>query len=295
MVHLIRQIGYLVIATPVPEEAAVDLTEIVGLKITERSDDRIMLSANERRCEVAFERAETAGVRLVGLEAMDAAAVDETERRVRAEGFTILDDRPYLPGVERAVRFATPFGPTFEVHTPIARTEQKRHVGTGSRPTRFEHVNLWVPDVQAFGVFLEDVLGMQLSDRTGNYELAWYRAWDGFHHTLAVGQGGEKKMHHYAFDAASVEDLVRLADTLVVKGRQMLWGPGRHGAGENIFTYYADPNGCVVETSFGMMRVDNDETYQAKVWDLSPTSAVRNLWCSAPAMPAYREGGLAYL
>lgn len=293
MTHLIRQIGYLSIVTPVFEEAAYDLTEVVGLRITDRSPDRVQLSANDRSCEIAFERGENSAVRFVGLEAMDAAAVEETARRVRAEGFTILDDRPYVPGVERAIRFATPFGPSFEVHTPVPRSGSKRHFGTGSRPVRFEHVNLWVPDTLAFGDFLTGTLGMRLSDRTEGHELSWYRAWDGFHHTIAVGQGN--KMHHYAFDAASVQDLVHLADALVVKDRQLLWGPGRHGAGENIFTYYRDPTGCVVETSFGMMRVDNDDIYEPTVWALSPTSKVRNLWCNAPSAEGYRDLGLPYL
>ncbi|KAA3506449.1 hypothetical protein G6L63_00365 [Agrobacterium vitis] len=45
----------------------------------------------------------------------------------------------------------------------------------------------------------------------------------------------------------------------------MAWGPGRHGAGENIFTYYADPHGCIVENSVQMAHIDNDAVYLAVV------------------------------
>lgn len=293
MDHLIRQMGYVVISTPDPDESARDLAEIVGLKVTERSDASVFMSANDRRCEVVYKLGEKAGVVVIGLEAMDAASVDEVTRRAIADGLVIIDDKPAIDGVERAVRFATPFGPVFEVHTPVARNQPRRHIGTGGRPKRLEHVNLRVTDTRGFRDLALGTLGMKLSDRTTNDELSWYRAWDGYHHTLAVGQGN--CLHHYAFDAHAIEDLIQIADSLVIKERTLLWGPGRHGAGDNIFTYYRDPNGCAVETSVGLARIENDLLYEARVWGLEPESGVRNLWQLSPPPAAFGEAGIPYL
>lgn len=293
MDHLIRQMGYVVLSTPDPEGSARDLAEIVGLKVTEKRESSIYMSSNDRRCEVAWQKGDAAGVVVIGLEAMDAASVDEVARRAQADGLVMLDDRPAIDGVERAIRFVTPFGPVFEVHTPVQRNQAVRHIGTGARPKRLEHVNVRVTDTRGFRDFAEGTLGMKLSDRTANDELSWYRAWDGYHHTLAVGEGN--RLHHYAFDAYAMEDLIHIADSLVLKQRNLLWGPGRHGAGENIFTYYRDPNGCAVETSVGLARIENDLLYEARVWSIEPDSGLRNLWQSSPPPAAFSEAGIPYL
>ena len=115
------------------------------------------------------------GIRAVGLEAMDEAAVDEVYRRAKSEGLAILGDTPLLPKVKRAVRFATPFGPIFEVHTPIAREDIAPALTNGKRVRRLEHVNLRATDPRGFHDLVTRMLGMKLSDRTTQYERAWYR------------------------------------------------------------------------------------------------------------------------
>ena len=70
---------------------------------------------------------------------------------------------------------------------------------------------------------------MKLSDRTSDGAFRWFRAQDGFHHTIAMGRGASG-LHHYAFDLHSMQDLQRIADTLADKERALVWGPGRHGA-----------------------------------------------------------------
>ena len=295
MTHLIRQMGHVVIATADPEGSAADLVDIVGLKVTERRKDRVFLSSNQRHHEVTYVKGERPGVVAVGLEAMDVAAVDEIGRRVRSEGLEIISDVPIGPHTERAIRFAIPFGLVMEVHTPVARTENQRHIGPGARAKRIEHVNFKAPDVLVIRDVFTKLFGMKLSDRTAGDEFNWFRCHDGYHHTLAVFRG-DPQLHHYAFDFHSLEDLAGMADGLVLKNRSLFWGPGRHGAGGNVFQYYIDPNGCVVEMSVGMDRIDVDPLYEARTWEISPTLADRwiNLWGSPP--PAtFAEPGLPFV
>lgn len=280
MTHLIRQMGYVVIAAPDPERSARDLADITGVRISQSTVDATYVSSNVRFCEVAYLRGDKHGVRAVGLEAMDEAAVDEVQRRAQSEGLTILSDTPLLPQVKRAVRFATPFGPIFEVHTPIARKDIPLASLNGNRVRRLEHVNLRATDPRGFHDLVTRLLGMKLSDRTTQYERAWYRAADGFHHTFAAGPGNG--LHHYAFDAHGLYDLAGTADALVAKGRNLLWGVGRHGPGNNLFSYYLDPDGCVVEVSFGLERIDNDDLYEPGNWPFDSSSNVLDCWGSKP-------------
>lgn len=295
MTHLIRQMGHIAIATPDLEASAADLVDLVGLKVTERRDGRLFLSSNERHHEVSLVEAARPGVVAVGLEAMDAAAVDEVGRRARSEGFEIVDDRPLGPGTDRAVRFKIPCGFVIEVHTPVARSEGQRHVGPGGKARRIDHVNFKAPDVLVFRDVFTKLFGMRLSDRTAGDEFNWFRCHDGYHHTLAVFKG-DPAVHHYGFAFDSLQDLSGIADGLVVKDRALLWGPGRHGAGGNVFQYFIDPNNCVVEMSVGMDRIDSDDLYRPRTWEISPTLADRwiNLWGSPPPFN-FTDPGLAFV
>ena len=280
MDDMIRQMGYVVVATPQAAASAADLAAINGLTVTDSRPDRIQLSSNQRSCEVLFVQADRPGILAVGLEARDAAAVDEIARRVASDGCEILNDKPSVARVARAIRFRTPFGPIIEVHTPVPREPVLPQNRPGLHAKRLDHVNLRVNDPRGFHDFVTTALGMRLSDRTENYGRAWYRAGDGFHHTFAAGPGDG--LHHYGFDAHSLLDLAAVADGLRLKGRTLLWGIGRHGPGNNIFSYYQDLNGCVVETSFGMERFDEDATRTAGVWSEAELMKILDVWGSQP-------------
>ena len=281
MTCLVRQMGHLTLAVPDPAASARDLCEIVGLRVTRSYGDTVFVSSNARAYEMAFVKAAQPSVLAIGLETDGPAEVDAIEVRVRSDGLSIIADRPLHVGVERAFRFRGPAGEIYEVHSPITRSQLP--TGSAARPKRLEHVNLLVPDVRASGEFLARIFGMRLSDAAGENMLSWHRAADGFHHTIALGPG-PGKLHHYAFDLRALEDLAAIADALAVRERALIWGPGRHGAGGNVFTYYVDRDGCIVENSIEMMRVDSEASYQPGHWQIGEGLSGRwiNLWGGGP-------------
>ena len=282
MSYLIQQMGHVVISSPDPLGAARDLQETVGLRITEQDGETVYLTSNNRHHEVAYVKGAGKAV-AIGLEAVSTQAVDEVHKRAKSDGLTILSDKPIGKYCARAVTVVAPGGAVFEVHTPIARNQPERYIGGGPRPRRIEHVNAFSPDTAAFGDFCAKTLGMKLSDRTSDDGFRWYRGADGYHHTIAMGPGASA-LHHYAFDLHSMEDLSRIADNLALKSRSLVWGPGRHGAGSNIFTYYPDPHGCLVENSIEMARIDNEAVYEPRSWDISEGLNGRwiNQWGTPP-------------
>ncbi len=293
MSHLIQQMGHVVISSPDPLGAARDLQETVGLRITEQTAEAVYLSSNTRHHEVTYVKGEGQAV-VIGLEAVNLEAIDEAYRRAKSDGLEILSDTPFGPHYARALTIVAPGGAVFEVHSPIARNQSERYNGVGARPRRVEHVNAFAPDTLAFGAFCEKTLGMKLSDRTSDDGFRWYRAADGYHHTIAMGPG-QSALHHYAFDLHCFDDLMRIADNLAMKNRSLVWGPGRHGAGSNVFTYYRDPHGCIVENSIEMARIDNDATYEPRAWDISEGLNGRwiNLW-GTPPNPAFLVPGIPF-
>lgn len=278
MTSLIRQIGVLTFSAPDPGAAAADLRHALGLRPKSGNADVVQVSSNSRRCEVAYIRGEEAGVVSVGLEAADAAAVDEALRRVQSEKLEVLRDKPRLDGVERSFTFRTPFGPVFEVHTPVPREEGPLYRYNPARLARLDHCTMRASDPQGFHDLVTKILGLRLSDRTENFSNAWYRAGDGYHHALSAGVGSG--LHHYGFAARSIVDVADIADGLASEGRRLLWGLGRHGPGNNIFSYYRDPLGCIVEVSTSMERVDADELRPPGIWSEAQKQELMDLWGS---------------
>ena len=293
MTNLIQQMGHVVISSPDPHGAAKDLQETVGLRISEQDGDTVYLTSNSRHHEVTYVRGSGKAV-VLGLEAVSPEAVEQVYARAKSDGLKIVSDKPTGKYYARAVTIVAPGGAVFEIHTPIVRNQPASYNGAGARPRRIEHINAFSPDTTAFGDFCAKTLGMKLSDRTADDGFRWYRAADGYHHTIAMGPGASA-LHHYAFDLHCMEDLMRVADNLALKERALVWGPGRHGAGSNIFTYYADPHGCLVENSIEMARIDCEATYEPRSWDISEGLNGRwiNQW-GTPPTPGFLVPGIEF-
>jgi hypothetical protein len=65
-------------------------------------------------------------------------------------------------------------------------------------------------------------------------------------------------------------------------GVQKVWGPGRHVAGDNTFTYFLDPHGNTVEYTTELENLDED-TWHPHVYDFSRPE-VTDQWGTANPM-----------
>jgi catechol 2,3-dioxygenase-like lactoylglutathione lyase family enzyme len=67
------------------------------------------------------------------------------------------------------------------------------------------------------------------------------------HHTLFMLGTGQPKFNHAAFEVIDMDDLMSGHDLLKDKGHEAQWGVGRHILGSQIFDYWKDPWGHVLE------------------------------------------------
>lgn len=84
------------------------------------------------------------------------------------------------------------------------------------------------------------------------------RAGDGRHHTVGIARSAQPGLHHLAWEFAQFSDFMRLGDLLDTQDRMMVWGPGRHGCGDNLFSYYVDSAGFLIECSAEMEIIADD-------------------------------------
>lgn len=265
MQPLVHRLGYIALNVRDVDAAVRDALDVLGLSLVEKAATMAMLTSNARHAEMIVHQGARNEVRCIGLEALSVEAVDEVEKRVKAEKLRILSKKPSLPTIERAVTFSTSEGHVFEVHTPMAKDRPLRYVGAGIHPRYLDHVNLAAEDPERIVGELNRTLGLLLSERTNGYELAWMRAGDGRHHTVGLLKG-QSGIHHYSWEFADFADFKRLGDILDSLDRVLAWGPGRHGAGDNIFSYFVDTNGFMVECT-AEMEIISDPHFQPRIVD----------------------------
>ncbi|KFI29958.1 glyoxalase [Haematobacter massiliensis] len=282
---LVFRLGYVALNVTDPEAAAKDTCNIAGARISAREGERIMLTSNQRRAEMILYPAATNTLRRVGLEAVTPEAVDEVAVRARKAGLKILTDRPSLDCISKGVTFLTSEGHAIEVHTPMPLDQPLRYHGPGVHPRFLDHVNFAARDPVTFSQELHAATGMLLTERTSGYEIMWMRAADGRHHTLAAVKGNTG-VHHISWEFKNFDGLKGIADELGVENRRLLWGPGRHGAGDNLFLYYVDRSGFLIEC-IAEMEVIQDLDLPTRVADPGENLSnwrVVNQWGALPSL-----------
>lgn len=280
MSFLVQKLGYVSLGVKDLDRAAEDVVKISGARVTERSDQRVLISSNRRRAELVLHAALDNGFGGVGLEAVNPDAIDEAKRRAIAAGLRIVSEKPLLEFVEKAVSFQTSVGHVIEIHTPVPSDLPVRYSGPGVHPTCLDHVNIATIAPEKTAEELQQVLGLRLSERDVAATIMFLRGADGRHHTVALTREEKSGLHHYSWEFPDFSDFKRLGDMIDIEGRNLIWGPGRHGAGDNLFAYYFDSAGFIVECT-SEMEVIHEENFVPRMFTFENSKA-GNLWCAIP-------------
>lgn len=200
---------------------------------------------------------------------------------------SLADDGPSLPLVcgERPGTcqrvLADPDGRTIEL-VAVDGDDEDGAPGGGADPSGFDraegargtddhgaapamgHVVLASPNLEASEAFYRDQLGFRATDRTAR-GMVFLRC-NADHHSLAIASTASAGVQHVAYDVGSIDQLMQNMARLRDLGVPCIWGPGRHGPGHNVFAYYRDPLGCLVEQFADMERVDPEVLVEERWW-----------------------------
>ena len=116
-------------------------------------------------------------------------------------------------------------------------------------PRRLAHVLLFVTDISRAIKFYRDVLGLRLSDRSGDLVAFMHGVHGSDHHMIAFVKSDGPGLHHLSWDVGSINDIGVGASHMAEKGFAYGWGLGRHVLGSNYFHYVRDPWGSYAEYS----------------------------------------------
>ncbi len=108
--------------------------------------------------------------------------------------------------------------------------------------------------------FYSEVLGLRLSDRSGDMIAFMHAIHGSDHHVIAFVKSEGPGLHHLSWDVPSINDIGLGAMQMADKGFIAGWGLGRHVLGSNYFHYVRDPWGSYAEYSSDVdyIPVDHD-------------------------------------
>lgn len=127
-----------------------------------------------------------------------------------------------------------------------ARVQRLGHVVLQSN-TYIENLN-WYLD--HFGLIVSDFLfyaGQRQRGPTMSFIRCDQGATPSDHHTLAMALGAANRYVHSAFEVSDLDALAAGGEHLRDQGYLRSWGIGRHIQGSQIFDYWRDPDGFLVE------------------------------------------------
>ena len=147
------------------------------------------------------------------------------------------------------------------------------------RPYALQHLAIRTARMETMVDFYTEALGFDISDWLLR-ECVWMRC-NTDHHTLILMQG-KPDIDHIGFSISAGAELLAWADYMSRQQRPILWGPGRHGAGNDLFLRFADAEGVHIELSAELQQYfDRDVTTPPRLWHARSTAL--NLWGVMPA------------
>jgi catechol 2,3-dioxygenase-like lactoylglutathione lyase family enzyme len=290
----IVKIGHATFETPDLGRQVAYYTEVLGLALVERTAERAVLVCPSDHQSVVLKPGAAARCVALTLDVAQGHSGAEIVKDLAKAGLTGRLRSDSELGAGAVVGVDGPDGLTIDI--AAARPSSGAKPSTGIMPRKLGHVAFKVPDVQKTVDFYVNVFGFRVSDWMGDF-FAFLRCGPD-HHTVNLLRGDKPKIHHIAFEAENWDHVRRACDFLAAHKMPIIWGPGRHGIGHNIFIYHRNPDGQIVElyTELDQMLSEElgyfdprpwhgDNPQRPKVWDPALPS---NVW-GPPVPDGFRD------
>jgi catechol 2,3-dioxygenase len=252
----ITRTSHVVLTVKDLEQSRLFYTEVVGLMVTEQTDDTLYLRGIEEACHHSL-------------------VLKLTKEAPRCEriGMRVLRDRDLEPlkaffdgkGLKTAWADVPHQGRTLQVTdisgvplefcssmTVVPRPLTQFHLHKGGSAMRIDHYQLLVPDVGKATEFYMEAgfwLTEYLSPGNSGELVGVFLARKGNPHDIVFFKEKGPRLHHAAFAAPETFHIMHACDCAGALGfgKAVERGPGRHGPGHALYVYLRDPDGHRVE------------------------------------------------
>ncbi len=262
----IAHLGHVEMLTPKIEESVKFFVNIWGMQECGRRGDSVFLRAwdDYERASLKVTAAKQPGMAHFAFRTRSQQALERRVKVLEASGAGIgwIDgDIGHGP----AYQFKNPDGHLQEVYfetewyqappdlKPALKNQAQRFPGRGVNVRRLDHLNLLAADVTATREFMEQQLGMRLTEQivldSGIEAGAWVTS-NNKSYDVAIARdhtGTRGRLHHFTYATDTREEILRAADIYLENGIFIETGPHKHAIQQTFFLYCYEPGGNRVE------------------------------------------------
>lgn len=279
------------VALNVPDLAQAEAfyTEVWHLEVAHRKEASVYLrgTGSDHHLLALYAGGPVPQIRQVTLRAHSTESLQAVAEAAVQAGATIVSPIGPLsknPAGGTGLTLRDPHGRLFQVvHGDLRHAPQATQ---RDRPVRLTHVVLNSHAVDETQAFLTEAFGFRLADRT--VAIAFMNC-NSDHHSLAVGVADNDALNHIAFLMPDLDGVMRGGGRMRDAGHPIQWGPGRHGPGDNLFNYFIDPFGIVIEYTADVQQVDDSYIARGPADWKWPPGRVDQWGISQPPSPQLKE------
>jgi catechol 2,3-dioxygenase len=269
----ILRLSHVDIKVPDLDLAAAYYSEVMGLDITEKVDDRLFFKCwdEEDHHSLAVRYDPRVGIDRIAFKVESEDDLDLFERKVETYGFAVNRvSKGDEVGQGESIRFETPSGHEMELVYEVEKVGGRigkinprfePEAFKGIAPPRMDHVLINAEEVGEATKFYMEVLGFRLTEQllgSNGHPLGVWLERSHTPHDLAVVNGPNGALHHFAYWLDDWDHVRKAADILAYNAIQIDVGPTRHGITRGNTIYFFDPMGTRNEVFTGGYRPDPD-------------------------------------
>jgi len=287
-----RSLRSVTLRVPEPVRSKDFYSEVWGLSAVDEDGDTFWLRATGIEHHVLrLERHEVNALGKVAFAISTRREIDNAARALQKLGIPLLREPGTLTddaGGGYGLQLVDPEGRCIELSTDTHAVVNLEPAGRRAIPRKIAHVVLNTTDIDRTADFYTQVLGMRISDWS-EHQMAFLRC-NSDHHVLALNQASWASVNHVAYEMQSIDHFMRGIGSLRHHGISPKWGPGRHGPGDNTFSYFTDPAGLVCEYTSEVAQIDED-AWLCRTWKRVPELA--DQWGTAGPPTTEVRGAMA--
>ncbi|QEW01091.1 oxidoreductase [Microbacterium caowuchunii] len=286
--RLVSHLRYAALAVPDYEEERDFFIRHWGLTEA-HSEDGLTYLAAEGSSEpfILRLRRDEKRIDLAGFGVRDRADIHALADKLRAEDVQFVHEPQELTGFSGGYGFRVfdGDGRVLEFSTGYQQREARKIREREPIPAQLSHFVFNSSDLNRTAQWYVDHLDFTISDslvRPDGTDMMHFMRCNPNHHSIAIATGPHHSLHHLSFEMRGIEEWMRGAGKILRSGARMIWGPGRHNAGDNTFAYFLSPAGNTIEYTTELQVLD-EKNWTPGRHDISHLST-QDQWGTAAVM-----------
>src|SRR5262245_56803890 len=257
-------LGYVGVRAKDIDDWATYGTRLVGMQVVDKGRGKLALRMDDRKQRVMVDADGGEGIGCYGREMADAAALDRLGAHFDAKGIRFARGSRALAGERMVADLITlndPIGNRIEFFLgPEVAAEPfvpgRNISGFRTGPLGIGHVVMMVERIDEALAFYRDVLGFGVSDYYSDPFPACFFHVNPRHHSFAMIQSGQSKVHHMMVEFFSLDDVGQGYDLAQLEEGRVAVTLGRH-AGDFVTSFYTwNPSAFMLECGWGGRSID---------------------------------------